>query len=414
MVKTKMNKTVYMIALVAVLSVFMFGLSSASNVIGSNDVIISIDGVEINSAYNDFGSNISLAAFAGETVPVRIYFQGSEEAKDVKVKVELSSGNYESTDSYFVGNVLNDSRVYRTGVMNVKFPANMKDLTKDLYLRVTITADGLESYFVEYAIDLQRNAYQVEPLSVDFDSTVSAGQTVPVSVVIKNRGYEDSIDGFVVVTIPELGVYSKAYLGDLVAIEDCSQCDDEDDSVQKVLNLRIPENAKSGVYEMTVKVYDDESATIVTESIKVDGSAVSQVIPVTSSQNIKAGETTTYDLILVNSGSTVKVYTLSAVSGSDLSVSVPTVVTVDAGSSKTVQVSVTASKAAEKGTYPVVVTVNGESTTLNANVAGKAVSASAIALTVVLVIVFVVLLVVLIVLLTKKDKPAEEVETSYY
>ncbi|MBP7708116.1 hypothetical protein KA107_00385 [Candidatus Pacearchaeota archaeon] len=404
-----MKKTAFMIALVAVLAVFMFGLSSAATVV-SSEAIVSVDGIELNHQHN----NLTLATFAGETVPVRVYFTAVSDAKDVKVEVELSSGNYDSSDSFFVGNVINDSRVYRTGVMNIDLPANLKDTTKDLYLRVTITADGFNTYSTEYAINVQRNSYQLDVLSLDFDNTVSAGQTVPVSVVIKNRGFENSDDGFVTVSIPELGISAKGYFGDLVAIEDCSDDCNKDDSVMKVLNLRIPDNAKAGVYNMVVKVYDAESVTTVTDAIKVDGSVATQVVTTQSSQDIKTGETKTYDLILVNSGDNVAVYRLSAVSGSELSVSVPTVVTVDAGSSKTVQVTVTAASDADKGVYPFIVDVNGDRTTFNANVTGNSLSVSTIALTVVLVIVFVVLLVVLIVLLTKKDKPAEEVETSYY
>ncbi len=405
-----MKKTALMIALVAVLAVFMFGLSAAATVV-DNEAIVSIDGIEVN--FGDYNTT-TLAAFAGETVPVRVYFTADSEAKDVKVKVELSSGNYDSTDSFFVGNVINDSRLYRTGVMNIEFPANLKETSKDLYLRVTITADGLETYFKEYALDVQRNSYELDVLSLDFDSTVSAGQNVPVSVVIKNRGFENSDDGFVTVAIPELGISAKGYFGDLVAIESCDDDCDNEDAVLKVLNLMIPDNAKSGIYNMIVKVYDAESVTTVTGSIKVDGSVATQVVTTQSSQDIKAGETKTYDLILVNSGDNVAVYRLTAVSGSELSVSVPTVVTVDAGSSKTVQVTVTAASDADRGVYPFIVDVNGDKTTLNANVTGNSLSVSTIALTVVLVIVFVVLLVVLIVLLTKKDKPAEEVETSYY
>ncbi len=404
-----MKKTAFMIALVAVLAVLMFGFSSAADVV-SNEAVVSVDGIEINHGAH----NLTLATFAGETVPVRVYFQADSEAKDVKVKVELSSGNYDSEDSYFVGNVINDSRVYRTGVMNVEFPSNLKDTSKDLYLRVTILADGLETYFEEYTLSVQRNSYELDVISLDYDSTVSAGQVVPVSVVIKNRGFEDSEDAFVTVTIPELGVYAKGYLGDLAAIESCDDDCDNEDSVMKVLSLRIPEGAKEGLYDMVVKVYDGESVTSVTNAIKVDGSVSTQIITTQSSQDIKAGETKTYDLILVNSGDNVAVYKLSAVSGSELSVSVPSVITVGAGSSKTVPVTVKASSDADRGVYSFIVDVNGEKTTLNANVTGKSLSVSAIALTVVLVIVFVVLLVVLVLLLTKKDKPAEEVETSYY
>jgi uncharacterized membrane protein len=411
--KTKMKKTAFMIALVAVLAVFMFGFSSAS----VSNIITSVDGIELNSVatYNT-ASPITLATFAGETVPVRVYFTTNSTAKDVKVKVELSSGNYESDGSYFFGNIVNDGRVYRTGVMNIDLPADLRDdLIKNLSLRVTILADDSVVSYFRYTIAVQRNSYQMDVLSLDFDNTASAGQTVPVSVVIKNRGFENADDGFVLVAIPELGVSAKGYFGDLVAVENCSDDCNTDDSVVKVLNLVIPESAKAGSYSLVAKVYNADSVTTVTKSISVDGSSTTQVIPTQTSQDIKAGETKTYDLILVNSGSKVAVYRLSAVSGSALSVSVPSVVTVDAGSSKTVQVSVTASDEATKGVQSFTVNANGQSTILNANVvSGTSVSVATIALTVVLVIVFVVLLVVLVVLLTKKDKPAEEVETSYY
>jgi uncharacterized membrane protein len=411
--KTKMKKTAFMIALVAVLAVFMFGFSSAS----VSNIITSVDGIELNSvATNNTASPITLATFAGETVPVRVYFTTNSTAKDVKVKVELSSGNYESDGSYFFGNIVNDGRVYRTGVMNIDLPADLRDdLIKNLSLRVTILADDSVVSYFRYTIAVQRNSYQMDVLSLDFDNTASAGQTVPVSVVIKNRGFENADDGFVLVAIPELGVSAKGYFGDLVAVENCSDDCNTDDSVVKVLNLVIPESAKAGSYSLVAKVYNADSVTTVTKSISVDGSSTTQVIPTQTSQDIKAGETKTYDLILVNSGSKVAVYRLSAVSGSALSVSVPSVVTVDAGSSKTVQVSVTASDEATKGVQSFTVNANGQSTILNANVvSGTSVSVATIALTVVLVIVFVVLLVVLVVLLTKKDKPAEEVETSYY
>lgn len=407
-----MKKTAFMIALVAVLAVFMFGFSSAS----VSNVIVSVDGIELNSAYADYPTNVTLATYAGETVPVKVYFTADSDAKDVKVKVELSSGNYESDGSYFFGNVVADGRVYRTGVMNIELPADLKDdLYKNLSLRVTILADDSVVSYSSYTIAIQRNSYQMDVLSLDFDNTVSAGQTVPVSVVVKNRGFENADDGFVLVSIPELGVSAKSYFGDLVAVENCSDDCNTDDSVVKVLNLVIPESAKAGSYSLVAKVYNADSVTTVTKSISVDGSSTSEVIPTQTSQDIKAGETKTYDLILVNSGSKVAVYRLSAVSGSALSVSVPSVITVDAGSSKTVQVSVTASDEATKGVQSFTVNVNGQSTTLNANVvSGSSISVATIALTVVLVIVFVVLLVVLVILLTKKDKPAEEVETSYY
>jgi len=409
-----MNTKTLSVALLAVLAVFALSFTSAASVTSNaiDDFVVTVDGITIDHiGHND----LNLSAFAGETFPVRVYFTSNETLKDVEVEVELN-GETDSDDSFFVGNVINDSRIYRTGVMNLEVPSTLDDLTDTLYLTVTISADDMAPYTQTYTIFAQRNAYELDVVSLDYDMSVSAGDIVPVSVVIKNRGYENSNDGFVVVAIPELGISAKGYLDDLVSIENCENGCDDDDAVQKVLNLKIPSSAKDGVYELIVKVYDDDSTTTVAGTIKVSASTLTQAIAATKGQDMKAGQTKTYELILVNSANTVAVYNLQAVSGSDLSVSVPSVVTVDAGSSKTVQVIVTASSDAEKGVYPFTVEANGQSIVFNANVTGAyTASLSAIVLTVILVIVFIALLVALILLLTRKDKPAsEEVETSYY
>ena len=122
-------------------------------------------------------------------------------------------------------------------------------------------------------------------------------------------------------------------------------------------------------------------------------------------------------IVIVNSANKVRVFNINAVSGTALSVSVPSVVTVGAGSSVTVPVTVRASNDADVGAYTFSVNVDDETVVFGANVtngSASGVSTSVVALTVVLVIIFVVLLIVLIVLLTRKEQTIEEVETSYY
>jgi len=414
-----MNTKTLMVALLAVIALFALSFTSAAINSGVasqgafvQNLIVNVDGIEVQGN----GSALYLAAFAGETVPVKVYFSSSANLSDVEVEVELN-GETDSDDSYFLGNVVasdNLYRMYRTGIMNLQVPSKIDERTDNLYLVVTVSADDVAPQTFTYKVFAQRNAYQLSIVSIDYDASVSAGDTVPVSVVIKNRGFEDSEDGFVSIAIPELGISAKGYFGDLVAIEDCSDCDNTD-AAQKIVSLKLPSNAKDGVYEMVVKVYDDDAVTTVTKQIKVSASTDTQIVAAVKNQDIRAGETKTFDLILVNSGSKVVVYNLNTASGSDLSVSVPSVVTVDAGSSKTVQVTVSAADDAEKGVYPFTVEANGKITSFNANVVGgKAVAMSAVVLTAILVVIFVVLLAVLIVLLTKKAKPTEEVETSYY
>jgi uncharacterized membrane protein len=405
-----MNTKTLMVALIAVMSVFMFSFTSAFVADGDSGISLNVNGVEVLPPTSYIGLD-SLAGFAGDMVPVKVTFAANGSASDVKVKVEIYGGNEEYSDSTSRFNVVANSAY--TKLLNIQLPKTLDETTDDIQLRVSIYNQDNE-FETEYTIQMQRNSYQLGVLSVDYDSSVSAGNTVPVSVVITNNGFENSDDGFVTVTIPELGVSAKGYFGDLVAVESCDENCDNTDSVQKIVSLKIPSTAKDGTYDMVVKVYDADSTTTITKQIRVSASTDTQIVSAAKSQDIRAGETKTFEMILVNSAGKVMVYNLNAVSGSDLSVSVPSVVTVDADSSKVVQVTVTASDDAKVGVYPFTVEANGQTMVFNANVTGQSVSVSAIALTIVLVVIFVALLVVLIVLLTRKSKPTEEVETSYY
>jgi hypothetical protein len=251
-------------------------------------------------------------------------------------------------------------------------------------------------------------------LSVDYSSKVSAGDVFPVSVVAKNMGYNRMDDAYVVASIPALGVSARGYLGDLIPLEDYEEYDDEEDSVFQTVYLKIPSDAEESVYELQVEVYNDEAETAVTKLISVSDSASSVVLAAVKNQDLRAGETVTYDMVIVNSADDVKVFDITSVSGDVLSVSVPSVITVGPDATETVTVTVKADKDAAIGTYTFSVDVDGKQTVFGANVVGGSTSASVIALTVILAIIFVVLLVVLVVLLTKREKPVEEVETSYY
>ena len=189
--------------------------------------------------------------------------------------------------------------------------------------------------------------------------------------------------------------------------------DDEEDSVEKTVFLNVPNTAKAGVYELVVEVYNEDSSVITKKLISVSDSGTVTVLPTANSKDVKAGETTTFELVVVNSADSIKVFDVSAQSGSDLEVTVPAVITVGPDSSETVMIEVTADEDAEEGSYTFTVEVDGKATTFSANVE-ESDSSSIFALTIVLAIIFVVLLAVLIVLLTRKENTVEEAETSYY
>ena len=404
--KNQMNKKALLVTFLAVFVIGLAGFASAADL--ADITSVTFNEVELN----DFGTNI--AGFTGDVVPLRVTFKAGTDSEDVKVRVEIFSGRDEVIETTRRFNVVSGNTY--TKLLSLELPDDLKAETKDLSLKVRIfDADyATDDVDAEYVVKMQRESYEFDILAVDYETTVSAGDIVPVSVVVENTGFQEMEDGFVTVSIADLGISKRGYFGDLVAVDN----DDEDsiDSTQKTVYLKIPEDADAGVYELNVRVSNSDASVTASSLIKVDGSASTSVIAAVKNQDLKAGETKTYDLIVVNSGSSVKVYTIQTVSGTALQVSAPSVITVGPGSSETVPVTVRASSDADVGAYTFSVDVNGEQVIFGANVTSSRIgtSSSVVALTVVLVIVFVVLLIVLIVLLTRKEKPIQEVETSYY
>ena len=316
-----MKTKAILFSLVAIFAVFLVSVVSATDLAKVSSV--TFNDVEVLSA-----SNVSMAGNAGDVVPVRVTFVAGADSQDVKVRAEIYSGSNSYIDSTARFNVVAGNTY--TKLLSLQLPADLKDVKKDLTLEVKIydANNSNEDYSKDFVVKMQRESYQFQILSVDHNMVVASDDIMAVSVVVKNTGFENADDGFVTVSIPELGVSAKGYLGDLLTADSTSN--DQTDSVQKVLYLRIPSDAKSGVYDLAVKAYNSDSATSVTDAVKVVGSDGSKAITADDGKN--AGE----------------------------------------------------------------------------------VSTSVVVWTIVLVVIFLVLLAILVALLMKKDKPIEEVETSYY
>jgi len=401
-----MNTKTLLIPVIALLAVFLVSFAAAGDL--ADDISVKFNDIVLNGD--------TMSAIVGETVPVRVTFTAEDDFSDVRVKVWMEGYRDDVSASTGRFDILNG--VTYTKLLSLEMPADMKKTAEEYTLHVSVSS-GNGYYSREYVVSLQRDSYEFDILSVDYSTEVSAGETVPVAIVVENVGMQELENGYVVVSIPELGVNAKGYFGDLIPTD--NGCDNEDcdkvDSLQKTVYVKIPANANTGVYEMTVKVYNRDSTTTVQKLISVKESQSTTVIPATTSLDMKAGETKTFDLIVVNSGDDIQIYTISTVGGSSVLVSAPSVITVGPDSSQTVQVDVTAPSDLSKGAYTFTVNVGGEQVVLGVNVTGSSVSTSVVALTVVLAIIFIVLLVILVVLLVKKDNSrtsAEEVETSYY
>lgn len=409
MIKMRAKKTlVFFLALASVL--LSLTVISAAEI--ANVSAVTIDGV-------DSGDNPSVDA--GDTVPIKVYFEALENASNVRIKAEIE-GDKTDVEARIGPFVLEDGQSYKK-TLELEVPYELKDeVSDDLRLNIRIW-DGDDETEEQITLRVQRPAYNSDVLSINADQNAEAGENVPVEVVLKNIGYNDLDDLYVTVKIPELGVKQTSYFGDVVAYE-CSQststCDEDDeDTARGKFYLKIPYDATSGIYDLEVEVKNSDMT--VTESTQISISndfSAGNVIAVTPQKTFAAGQDATYELLLVNPTNDLKVYRIvPEASGALYSSTDQSVVAVEEGSSE--KVTITAN-AGTQGIYEFNVNVFSgeellETVKLSANVSGTSFTTPVAALTIILAVIFLVLLVVLIVLLGKKPaKETEEFGESYY
>src|SRR3989344_5931356 len=283
---------------------------------------------------------------------------------------------------------------------------------------IGVTFKSLESDSdVRVKVYIEGHRDDVSARTERFD-VIANGDVIGVSVVAKNNGFNRADDNYVIISIPELGVSARGYMGDLVAVEN-SLDDDEEDSVERIVFLKIPGDTKGGVYDLQVEVYNEDTRVSKKSLISIGDSMSLRVIATTNNREISSGETAIYNLVIVNSGDDIQVINLRASSSRDLNINLPGVVTVRPDSSETIDIRVTADDDADRGRHTFTVDVNGEVVTFTANVDKNGITSdsSTIVLVVILAIVFIVLLAILISLLVGRrnvthNKAVEE--TSYY
>ncbi len=383
--------------------------------------LVNIDKVTINGA--DVSTSTVSGIEAGETIPIKVVFTAAEDASDVTVKAWIDGYRSDISAKTGVFELINGS-VY-TKTLSLKLPSDI-DPTEDYTLIIRISNQD-SSDEQDYKLKLQRESYSVEVLSAEAPQSATPGSTIALDVVLKNIGMHKLEDIFVIARIPDLGIAKKVYFSDLNPLDEDEYAADANireasrtDSVERTIFLQIPDNAKSGIYSLEVEAYNVDSANLVKKSLVISGiEQISNILSESGSKSLSAGQETTFDFVIVNSGSKMKVYTLTPEESEGLIISADSIVVVPAESSKTVTVKVKAAESITEGTHVATIKVESDgslvkSVSFSASVEKAAVSSSVLVLTVVLAIVFVVLLIILIVLLTRKPAASEAEETSYY
>lgn len=402
-----MQKT-FLVSLVTVLSVVFL----ISNVLATGSLGVTLKDVMVNGV--SVSTSDTIAGFAGDVVPIKVTFTANQDASDVRIKAEIIGDRDEISSKTERFYILNGSLYTRT--FSLKLPEDI-DPSESYTMKISVYNKDLEKS-ESYNLLIQRPSYNVDVLAVDFNREVEAGSNLGVDIVLKNKGYERLDDLFVIARIPELGVEKRAYFEDLTPVDD--ENNKRYDSEERRIYLKIPGSVEKGIYNVEVIAYNGDTEKKVTKPISVIGTgAISTIITPVTTKDIAEGETKTFDIVLVNRGKSLGVYSIMPESVENLIVSVDKpVVTVSPDSSETIRVSVKAGS--KKGTYSFPVNIvsgeqNVKKVNFTANVVSKIGTGSNFTiLTIVLGIIFVVLLIVLIVLLSRKPVKSEEAEESYY
>ena len=389
----------------------LFLVAGASIVSAANPLAAANSTVKVNGI--NAVDNVSVVA--GNSATIDVTFTALENDTDVTVEATIEGGKARVYASSSVFDV--EAGHTYTKTLTLTIPFELKDeISSDLSLNVAIDGKNYKVDLNEYTLRVQRPSYDAVVMSMTTPTTINAGETIPVEIVLKNMGYNKLNDLYVTAGISDLNiVQGPKWFGDLVSLDNCSNNCNQQDTVVGNMYLTMPYSVKPGVYTLKVVVQNGDTQTVAEKQVVVKNNLPESVVSATDAKTVKKGETATFDVLLVNPTNNVKVYKLVADGNTVDTTFSQSVVAIPAGSSKTVTVS--ASSQAEGSQAFNVNVFSGDTlektVAYKLNVEGSQTNAVLI-LTIVLAAIFLVLLVALIVLLGKKPEKTEELGESYY
>ncbi len=277
---------------------------------------LTINEVQIDDIALTSGTNrVSLDRNA--SYPVEIQFTPQQNINNLEIEAFISGYEYNYDDKISDATPADDYEANTTykRTLNIKIP---KDVEEDSYkLRILFSDRDGDSLIQDYNLKLDpvRNALEIIDIILS-QETVEAGNTLTASVRLANLGSEEEEDIKIGFTIPELGINAATYLDEL---------EQEDEESSEEVFLRIPDDAKAGVYNLDVKVdYDRKhssvygSVLISVKNPKEESASKPKIAILIGSQLESASfdKPAVYPVLVTNYAKTAKVFTF-AVEGAD-------------------------------------------------------------------------------------------------
>ncbi len=290
--------------------------------------------VEVNDISLGASKVLNIDRTDSITVDVELISKSSSVTPDVRVKASI--------EGYEFGDIEGKSDIFDLEPNNITYKKTFQlEIPEDLQasqqytLRIEVSDPrNQEIREVKLNINEQRHYLRIFDVLLRPQGSIEAGKPLFASIRVENLGEKKERDIEVRVSVPQLGIIARDYIDELVNEFDeriTIRDDEESSASSNELMLRIPEDAKTGVYDLLVEVIYNRGHSKVTQRIPlnvVGGKVVTAEpqIPITettivsidsTSKTIKSGEEIPFKIMFANMDNIQRIYNVE-VSGTQL------------------------------------------------------------------------------------------------
>jgi len=360
-----MMKKLFSLLAVLIISVLMSSMAFAATIVE----FVKVNGDEVTES----STNFILDVDRGDELDVKVRLKSDADLNDVQIEAVLRGIDSRETVDDITDTFDMKANVSYTHTLSLPL---IDRINQDKYkMRIRISDRDSATVEKTYELDIgtERHDIEVKDVVLSPSTEVKAGRALLVTVRVRNRGEKDEDGVKVVVSIPDLGVSAADFIDELEAEDK-----DDDQATTEEMFLRIPDDAKTGEYEVVVDVFFDDldkkssyktsifvlGEDKVAETPKADEKTIITVA--VDKQSATKGQEVAYPLALTNAGTSDKTYIVRAdgATWASFRVAPSNILVIGAGESKAFTVYASAGKDAPVGEQTFTVTISSNDKTL--------------------------------------------------
>ncbi|MFH1972699.1 MAG: hypothetical protein ABIJ18_04440 [archaeon] len=257
---------------------------------------------QIDDVYvNDINAGNTVQVELNTKLNVDVYFHGTGETKDVKVRMWLGGYEYDLLEDYTeMFDVENGVNYKKT--LTIEIPEDM-DLMEDNYYNLYVEIyDSTDYEMFTSTVYFEEPRHKIAVKDIYLSNAVSDSY-VGVKVRLTNLGENQEEDIRVTVSIPELSISARTYVDEMAA-RGYDTADMDDELTANTIYLKLPYYA-SGDYEVKVQVdyNNDHSTTEEIAYLRIGGNSSydeSALVSISTLNDLKVGKEDEFKIQITN------------------------------------------------------------------------------------------------------------------